>query len=118
VDESGRWFSDDPEDYEPMCRGCHQRYDIATQPHVYKVAQERGKNLAQALRGKPPADLFAWRSAAGKKGAQAAGPNLTEHRKRLAAENNTRRRTCVCGFESTVAGLGRHQQVSGHRGRA
>ena len=42
----------------------------------------------------------------------------SEAGRRVAALNNTHRRRCSCGLESTASGLGIHQKATGHTGWA
>lgn len=104
TDEQGRQYSDNVEDYAPMCRSCHKTLDRAFQ-HIEKWQSEDPERNCEM------------RSEAGKKGVAVAAPKLSEHRAGLAELNRKAQRRCLeCGFVSGRTGLGRHQQSGGHRG--
>jgi hypothetical protein len=113
--ENGRLYSDDLSDYAPMCRRCHVNLDHKHDPDWLEGLRNHMKEVGS--RPKLPEQV----SSAGKRGGIAAYA-LPETQARVAAtraRNHTERRTCrECLVTSTIAGLGRHQQVSGHRGYA
>lgn len=113
--EDGRPFSSNPCDYAPMCRSCHTRLDRKKSPWGPPTGE---KNSLVQWWAEDSDRAFAQRSEAGKKGSAVmlARPGQIEILRARRALNNTRKRRCSCGKESTVAGIGRHQQVSGHEG--
>ena len=78
---TGRVYSDDPRDYEPMCRACHRQRDLLKQESVRSAAAAVGKRVGDASAKRwleDPEAAHAQRSAAGKIGIQAAHKTIRE----------------------------------------
>lgn len=106
----GRWYSNDPEDYAPLCRGCHLKLDWDTRHitlwppqavELHRQGVQKG-GLAHAARMKvDPAyrdqHLAVLRSGAGGR------------------VSGSRQRKCG-GCDMVSSRLGRHQKATGHQG--
>lgn len=78
---TGRVYSDDPRDYEPMCRACHRQRDLLRQESVRSAAEAGGKRVGEATAKRwreNPEAAHAQRSAAGKIGIRAAHERIRE----------------------------------------
>lgn len=83
-------YSENLEDYAPMCLSCHNKLDVRLD-HLSRIGRI-GMAVASAT------------------------PAMIDHRQDISTLNRTARRSCSCGREFSRIGLGRHQQVSGHKG--
>lgn len=140
--EAGLMFSEDVEEYDPLCRSCHIRRDL-----------QAGQRTVAFL-DSDPETLFEWRSEAGKKGAAATwsgGSGLNREKHSASARRNAvaarsklaelqadpvegprirarqsegakkaggfqKRRCAECGRETNAPGLSAHQRATGHEG--
>jgi hypothetical protein len=127
VDDRGRAYSERFEDYEPMCRSCHRRFDML-QPdrrefqlaHLARInaAAAADPNYRQRMReqGEKGRAVLAERRARGlavRVGQRTDTEQMKAAGKALGA---IRRRCLVCGLETAAGPLVRHQKLAGHEG--
>ena len=119
--ETGRLYSDSVEDYEPMCRGCHQKFDNAR-------GAFRGWKTVWAKRD--PEYLVRHGKAIRRNGVKARAAlaeklNDPVEGARIRARQSegarrggcSQKRRCLeCGVEMNAPAMGRHQNTSGHAG--
>lgn len=97
-EKSGRPYSENPDDYLPMCRSCHFKLD-ATELHQ-KLGRALG--LSNVVRAQADEQFAA---------------QVSEDRAKAARIANQIKRTCdECGLTAHPAAIGAHQKGSGHRG--
>lgn len=96
---TGRWYSEDPDDYAPMCRSCHFKLDVSRSERWSRSLRETGFQPGHVAKPKPLNQ--------NQLAVLAAGRNRAA---------TIRRRCSTCGLESTPAGVGTHQKATGHRG--
>lgn len=104
----GGQYSENFDDYSPMCISCHRNFDYENSEAVREAYRKRGALGGLALEQRRQAD-----------------PELAERLRKIRSENGkvggaksgAMVRTCAeCGLSSNPPGLGRHQKFSGHRG--
>lgn len=121
----GRPYSENPFDYAPMCRSCHQSFDFENQESIHEMRLRVGKKAGDA-------NAARWALDPDKKAQSAAGlANAARllrdqvYARRMREENSRggliggtsgRRKCLVCGKVSHPAGIGSHQKHSGHTG--
>lgn len=106
-----RLYSEDMNDYAPMCRSCHTLLDRKHNPEWDQAIRDHARKIGLTPKS------FEHLSAAGKLGIVAASPKLVEHRQNISTLNRTAKRRCrECGATYSRVGLGRHQQAGGHTG--
>lgn len=129
---TGRWYSEDPDDYSPMCRSCHFKLDT---PHSHaeflrmkedsEHLSRAGKNRAASYWGRysKDADLRERHAAGARANGVAAREALAkkhredpELRKRQTAALKTRVKCLACGMVSSPGGIGTHQKHTNHEG--
>lgn len=140
---TGRWYSEDPDDYAPMCRSCHRTLDISHDPayadflrsHAASLGRRKkdpehlsraGKNRAAAYwdRYSRDADLRERHAAGARANGVAAREALAkkhledpELRKRQTAAMHKARARCLeCGMVSVPGSIGMHQKHTNHEG--
>jgi hypothetical protein len=110
VAEDGSQYSENFDDYAPMCWSCHRKYDTLHSPQV--------KDAVKAWQSKGDG----WRDLEARR---RVDPELRERLGAIRRENgratglatNAIRRTCgECELTSNPPGIGRHQKYSGHNG--
>lgn len=82
--QTGRVYSDDPRDYEPMCRACHISLDNLKTPHVGSARREGARRSAEkltALRRSDSPDGDRLRSVS-RENAKTWNAKVREHRER------------------------------------
>jgi hypothetical protein len=117
-DPDGRPFSLNEDDYAPMCRSCHRRYDSINDPDRVNAGP---KAVGEWLRTKPP-----MLEEAQKKATEAARKHWEEHpeewlaHQKAASEqyvaSSLRRRCLDCDTVSRPGAMGKHISTSGHSG--
>lgn len=127
-------WSPNMEDYAPMCRSCHSRFDLENDPQMAERMREVHKNVPQSLR-KKAGDAFAEKrrtdpefrakceeqqreiaSLGGK--AVWENPEFAKRKREQLAEYARRRYTCdECGYVSNAPTVQRHLNRTGHVGR-
>lgn len=121
----GRPYSEDPADYAPMCRSCHQSYDFQNQENVRDVRTRAGRAAGRANAARWAADPEKKAQSAGGRANAEKLRSDPEYAARTRRENArggrmggaTGRRECLdCGKVSHPAGIGSHQKHSGHTG--
>jgi hypothetical protein len=89
VSPSGQTYSENFDDYAPMCRSCHRRFDMARNP-IWR------NKLANHIRG------------------AAEDPEAFEAERKRRTHLAALRRTCSCGLVSNPGAVAYHAKVQGH----
>jgi hypothetical protein len=99
VTSSGRKYSENFEDYAPMCRSCHRAFDIQMEPRLrhFKVFQEAGQRAIASRIAQSP-DWLAYRV------------------QNMSGVNRQRRKCTGCLLVSNPGAMAMHQKKSGHSG--
>lgn len=122
VNDLGREYSENPDDYAPMCRGCHQKLD-------YAHGAFRGWKTVWAKRD--PEFLKRHAEGARRNGVKARsalremfddpveGARIRARQSEGAKRGGAAQRVkCLtCGAEMNIPSLARHQKARGHSGR-
>lgn len=127
-------YSLDPDDYAPMCRPCHARFDVENDPArqirradpaFREAMRERGQDVGNMKAEMMQADPeFAERMReASRRGAMTIhqrmldDPEFGNRLRDVRRANHAVRRRCdECGKTSSPCGMGTHQKKSGHQG--
>jgi hypothetical protein len=127
IDTKNRVYSESFDDYAPMCRSCHRRFDML-RPERREAQLAHLARVHAAIAADPVAQER--RREAGVKGRQviaemrAQGVPMARGRRTDTANlrvlgkmvGSIRRRCNTCGLETAAGPLARHQTKSGHTG--
>ena len=125
-DDKPRVYSMEPSDYEPLCRGCHQKFDIAHDRVIAELRSDRMNRYWEKYRNDPEvqskhrANALRNAEAARSRRAEVRSSDPEHSKKSTAAMVATLVKNVECdecGLVSTPGGIGRHQKCLGHRGR-
>lgn len=110
VDEDGSPYSENLNDYAPMCIGCHRAFDIRMDPERNVISPAARIAFLQPERVRA--------RIAKREAGYATSPERQEARRAamsaIATQTNGQRIKCSCGLVSTPAGMGTHRKSSGH----
>lgn len=118
--EDGLPYSNDPKDYKPMCRRCHNLLDGHLTRSGVRLAQMQKDRLNDPVFLQMKAEV-AQKMTLERQARSAADPSFRESLRASSVRGartvaGTRRRCLECGMVSHQVGLGKHQKVRGHVG--
>lgn len=102
LNEKGQKYSNNPQDYRPMCRSCHAKYDGWGEALQDESVRMAGVSAARDRYRTDPS-LRGSLSTRGGKGGRVSKPKA-------------RRRCLECRLESFSGGIATHQAYTGHSG--
>lgn len=103
--DDSRPYSTNPDDYAPMCRKCHIRFDTENDP-LYAERRRAGIGRGRMLALEKVAEM------------RRSDPEFVEKQNETLRANTAVRVQCAeCGMISTRPGMGNHHKSSGHIGR-
>jgi general stress protein YciG len=119
----------DPDDYTPMCRSCHNRFDREHDHMMAEkmrdVSRQAGRRVGAIMtkRREADPDNTEKQRERGRRGGMATAERLktdlefAESMRENSRRNARMRRQCSeCGLESSPGGIGTHQRFTGHEG--
>lgn len=134
----GSPYSDDPEDYAPMCTACHQKFDIASDPIQAARRSKANRSVPSEVRARGGYalgkrlredsefrdDLIERWKPQQRQGARTYwerfenDPEFRDARRKEFSEAASIRFRCgTCGKETTAGPLGTHQRYKNHEGK-
>lgn len=94
IDQHGQKWSENLDDYAPMCRRCHINFDRKMDPEMAARLRAKASAVSPELRRK-------------------AGRASVEQRPDTAVAMH--RRTCECGYESNAGNVAQHRRRLNHK---
>ena len=122
INDLGSEYSENPEDYAPMCRGCHQKLDNdrgAFRGWKTSWAKRDPKFLERHAEGARRNGVKARAALAAMQSDPVEGARIRARQAEGAKRGGAAQRVkCLtCGAEMNIPSLARHQKARGHSGR-
>lgn len=111
----GAAYSEDPDDYEAMCRSCHKTLDYRLTPERLEGSRTSFRRRAEQNPEASAEAIARANSAVQKRWAE--DPEFAAERTAAQLTALRKQRKCLgCGMQSTTYGITSHQRGSGHTG--